>query len=65
MEEVNVQINTSGSVSSVLINGRDISMEASEVVYRHKAGEAPTLTVKYYVDNVDVQAVGCAMRKKT
>lgn len=58
MSLARVEIHTEQSVSSVMIDGEDVSMQISEVVYRHKAGEIPTLTVTYLVQETDIQAVG-------
>lgn len=64
MSLARVEIHTDQSVSSVMIDGEDVSMQISEVVYRHKAGEIPTLTVTYLVQETDIQAVGSVLVKK-
>ncbi len=64
MSLARVEIHTEQSVSSVMIDGEDVSMQISEVVYRHKAGEIPTLTVTYLVQETDIQAVGSVVVKK-
>lgn len=64
MSLARVEIHTEQSVSSVMIDGKDVSMQISEVVYRHKAGEIPTLTVTYLVQETDIQAVGSVVVKK-
>ena len=64
MSLARVEIHTEQSVSSVMIDGEYVSMQISEVVYRHKAGEIPTLTVTYLVQETDIQAVGSVVVKK-
>ena len=64
MSLARVEIHTDQSVSSVMIDGEDVSMQISEVVYRHKAGEIPTLTVTYLVQEAEIQAVGSVVVKK-
>lgn len=64
MSLARVEIHTDQSVSSVMIDGEDVSMQISEVVYRHKAGEIPTLTVTYLVQEAEIKTVGSALVKK-
>lgn len=64
MSLARVEIHTKQSVSSVMIDGKDVSMEISEVVYRHKAGEIPTLTVTYLVQEAEIKTVGSALVNK-
>lgn len=64
MNLAEVEIHAEESTASVVINGQDISMQISEVVYRHKAGQIPTLTVTYLVQEADVQAVGSVLVKE-
>lgn len=64
MSLARVEIHTEQSVSSVMIDGKDVSMEISEVVYRHKAGEIPTLTVTYLVQEAEIKTVGSALVNK-
>lgn len=64
MSLARVEIHTEQWISSVMIDGEDVSMQISEVVYRHKAGEIPTLTVTYLVQETDIQAVGSVVVKK-
>ena len=64
MSLARVEIHAEESIASVMIDGKDVSMEISEVVYRHKAGEIPTLTVTYLVQEAEIQAVGSVVVKK-
>ena len=64
MSLARVEIHTDQSVSSVMIDGKDVSMEISEVVYRHKAGEIPALTVTYLVQEAEIKTVGSALVNK-
>lgn len=64
MSLARVEIHADQSVSSVMIDGKDVSMEISEVVYRHKAGEIPTLTVTYLVQEAEIKTVGSALVNK-
>lgn len=64
MSLARVEIHAEESIASVMIDGKDVSMEISEVVYRHKAGEIPTLTVTYLVQEAEIQAVGSVLIKK-
>lgn len=64
MSLARVEIHTDQSVSSVMIDGKDVSIEISEVVYRHKAGEIPTLTVTYLVQEAEIKTVGSALVNK-
>lgn len=64
MSLARVDIHTDQSVSSVMIDGKDVSMEISEVVYRHKDGEIPTLTVTYLVQEAEIKTVGSALVNK-
>lgn len=64
MSLARVEIHAEQSVSSVMIDGKDVSMEISEVVYRHKAGEIPTLTVTYLVQEAEIKTVGSALVNK-
>lgn len=64
MSFARVEIHAEESIASVMIDGKDVSMEISEVVYRHKAGEIPTLTVTYLVQEAEIQAVGSVLVKK-
>lgn len=64
MSFARVEIHAEESIASVMIDGKDVSMQISEVVYRHKAGEIPTLTVTYLVQEADIQTVGSVVVKK-
>ena len=64
MSLARVEIHAEESIASVMIDGEDVSMQISEVCYRHKAGEIPTLTVTYLVQETDIQAVGSVVVKK-
>lgn len=64
MSFARVEIHAEESIASVMIDGKDVSMEISEVVYRHKAGEIPTLTVTYLVQEAEIKTVGSVVVKK-
>lgn len=64
MSLARVEIHTEEPITSVIIDGKDVSMQISEVVYRHKAGEIPTLTVTYLVQEAEIKTVGSVLVKK-
>lgn len=45
-----------GCTSSIEVNGVDMS-KASEIIYRHKAGEPPELTIKFYTGEMQLNSV--------
>lgn len=64
MSFARVEIHAEESIASVMIDGKDVSMQISEVCYRHKAGEIPTLTVTYLVQEAEIKTVGSVLVKK-
>lgn len=64
MKLTQVEIHAEEPITSVIIDGKDVSMQISEVVYRHKAGEIPTLTVTYLVQEAEIKTVGSVLVKK-
>lgn len=64
MSLARVEIHAEESIASVMIDGEDVSMQISEVCYRHKAGEIPTLTVTYLVQEAEIKTVGSALVNK-
>lgn len=51
---------TDGIIGSVVLNGVDYSQKAKSVVYKHVAGEVPTVLLELYPDEVDIRAEGLA-----
>jgi len=59
MDEPLVKVNVvskDGVTASVLVDGIDMS-NATEITYRHKAGEVPTLTVTFAVREITLDSV--------
>ena len=57
VEGVNVNISSDGTISTLKLNGVDLSMSASVITYRHEAGQAPTLIVELNPEHADLKAV--------
>ena len=51
-----------GRVASVIVDGMDFS-KATEIVYRHKAGQEPELTVKFAVGEMKLDSI-CEVKIK-
>lgn len=51
-----------GRTASVIVDGMDFS-KASEIVYRHKAGQEPELTVKFAVGEMALDSI-CEVKIK-
>ena len=49
-------MSSDGCTSLIEVNGVDMS-KASEIIYRHKAGEPPELTIKFYTGEMQLNSV--------
>lgn len=49
-------MSSDGCTSSIEVNGVDVS-KASEIIYRHKAGEPPELTIKFHTGEMQLNSV--------
>ena len=52
-----VVIRTDGRVTSVLVDGVDYSKEATKVVFKHIAGDIPTVSLTFIPDEVEIVGV--------
>ena len=49
-----VIIRTDGTLTSVVIDGVEYSKQATEVVFKHTAGEIPTVSLTFPTDEVEI-----------
>ena len=51
-------------VTTVRIDGQDVSGMTTEVTFCHKGGEIPTVTITLVPETVSIQAVGNVAKKR-
>lgn len=51
-------------VTTILMNGQDITENALSVTFKHVAGEVPTVTIEYLTDECTVRTLGELIVKK-
>ena len=51
-------------VTTVKIDGVDLSMKCKEITFRHKGGKIPTVTIDLIPDKVNSQVVGSVAKKR-
>lgn len=51
-------------VTTILMNGQDITENALAVTFKHAAGELPTVTIEYLADECTVRTLGELIVKK-
>lgn len=51
-------------VTTVRIDGQDVSIMTTEVTFTHKGGEIPTVTITLVPETVSIQAVGTVAKKR-
>ncbi|MFW5630376.1 MAG: hypothetical protein ACOCNB_06285 [Acetivibrio ethanolgignens] len=56
MELNSLEINTSGSLGNIILNGEDISKKITKVEYVHEGGEIPFIKLTYPVDEIKINA---------
>ena len=66
MSEFNIKttLNKNGCISSITVDGKDVSMKTTEIHFSHVAGKVPTVTLTMIPDEVNIQAVGSVQKKK-
>lgn len=52
------------TVTTILMNGQDITENALSVTFKHAAGEVPTVTIEYLADECTVRTLGELIVKK-
>ena len=52
------------TITTIFMNGQDITENAISVVFKHAAGEPPTVTVEYLADECTVRTLGELIIKK-
>lgn len=52
------------TVTTILMNGQDITENALSVTFKHAAGEVPTVTIEYLADECMVRTLGELIVKK-
>ncbi len=62
--DIRTNLTDKGCISSISIDGKDISMKTTEIHFSHIAGQVPTLTVKMIPDEVTIQSIGSVQKKK-
>ena len=62
--DIRTNLTDKGCISSISIDGKDISMKTTEFHFSHIAGQVPTLTVKMIPDEVTIQSIGSVQKKK-
>lgn len=62
--DIKTNLTDKGCISSITIDGEEISMKTTEFHFSHIAGHVPTLTVTMIPDEVNIQAVGSVQKKK-
>ena len=62
--DIRTNLTDKGCISSIAIDGKDISMKTTEFHFSHIAGQVPTLTVKMIPDEVTIQSIGSVQKKK-
>lgn len=63
MELSKVAIQTDGTITTVIVDGVDVSKRATRVCFEHTAGTIPIVTITLAVDDLTVEgSVGTAIR---
>ena len=52
------------TTTNIFLNGQDITENALSVTFKHAAGEVPTVTIEYLVDECTVRTLGELIVKK-
>lgn len=52
------------TMTTILMNGQDITENALSVTFKHAAGEVPTVTIEYLADECTVRTLGELIVKK-
>lgn len=59
-----VAIRYDGAVTSVMVDGKELGDKVSKITFTQRGGQAPTVTLKMPLDEVDIQTVGCCVFTK-
>lgn len=55
---------TGGCLTTLKVDGIDLSMKTTEIIFRHKGGERPRLFVEFVPEHLEIQAIGSVTKKR-
>ena len=59
-----VVIRYDGTVTSVMVDGKELGDKVSKITLTQRCGQVPTVTLELPLDKVEIQAVGCCVFTK-
>lgn len=59
-----VVIRYDGTVTSVMVDGKELGDKVSKITFTQRGGQVPTVTLELLLDKVEIQAVGCCVFTK-
>ena len=59
-----VVIRYDGTVTSVMVDGKELGDKVSKITFTQRGGQVPTGTLELPLDKVEIQAVGCCVFTK-
>lgn len=62
--DIRTNLTDKGCISSIAIDGKDISMKTTEIHFSHVAGKVPTVTLTMIPEEIVIQGVGSVQKKK-